>query len=151
MKITNKQLRLLIKEELQTVLNENDNNLQKLATMLKSEDPVTFKQAVELTDALEPFHRAEIYDIIKLHAKELRWRIKRWKSNLRDIEHGIDPFAPLTDFKTVYEPTPEKLEWVAKLSEEGIRETMPRLLELEELLSKFKTKYMVYVDHQTME
>ena len=150
MKITNKQLRKIINEELQLVLNENDNNLQKLATMLKSKDPETFNQAIELTDAIEPFHRAEIYDIIKKEVDNLKKRVKILKSDIFFAERGSDPYA-VTDWKTITKPDPAVLRSITTRAEAQINSLQPKLSKLEQLLSKFKTNDMVYVDDPTME
>lgn len=149
MKITNKQLRQIIKEELQLVLNENDDNLQKLATMLKSEDPETFNQAIHLTDSLEPFHRAEIYDIIKSHINELKEELFGHVRDATQARKGIN-YRINPGFNS-YEELKNYLNSVQQKAEMEAERIKPRLLELENLLSKFETSNMVYVDDPAME
>ena len=149
MKVTNKQLRQIIKEELNRVLNENENHLQKLVTMLKSEDSETFNQAIQLTNSLEPFHRAEVYDIIKSHISELKKQLFRHERDATQARKGINyrvnpGFTSQEELKSYLDSVQQKAEMEAE-------RTKSRLLELENLLSKFETSDMVYVNDPMME
>lgn len=149
MKMTNEQLRQIIKEELELVLNESDDDLQKLATMLKSEDPAAFNQAIELTKSLEPLHRAEIYDIIKSHVAQLKEELFSHVRDATQARKGIN-YRINPGFDS-YEELKSYLDSVQQKAEMEIERIKPRLSELENLLSKFKTRDMVYVDDPMME
>ena len=64
MKLTNKQIRQIIKEELNNVLNENisEEKMLKLADMFISNDEESFKHALMLLETLEIFQKVSYKD-----------------------------------------------------------------------------------------
>ena len=64
MKLTNKQIRQIIKEELNKILNENisPEKMNFLADMFLSEDEANFRQALLLLESIEVFQHVKLED-----------------------------------------------------------------------------------------
>ena len=78
MKITNKQLKQIIKEELSYILNEQEDRIQKLARYIRNGDTEDLIHGLELLEAaeLEPWHRADLYQAIKSHVDPIKEKMK---------------------------------------------------------------------------
>jgi len=74
MKLTNKQIKKIIKEELNKVLNENigKEKLMSIADMFISNDEESFKQALMLLEALEIFQHVKFQDKTTEYPDEMK-------------------------------------------------------------------------------
>ena len=147
MKLTNKQLKQIIKEELQNVLNEDRDKINKLSDYIVKGDKEALLHGIELlkTAELEPWHRAELYSAIKSHLPEIRKRIEKSDEDLNHYDDGLR--GHLWQYPVSHE------DWEKGYAREEARniELKKELAEIEDLLSKFKTNDMVYVDDPMME
>ena len=128
MKLTNKQIRQIIKEELTKVLNENigKEKMLKLADMFISNDEESFKHALMLLETLEIFQHVtsedrttEYEDSMKHNEKyrdnkreDYRWLMlatPEFYEAAAEVLGEIGRFGPMVVFDKVY--TDEKYRW----------------------------------------
>ena len=151
MKITNEQLKQIIKEELSYVLHEEqEDKIQKLARYIRNGDKYDLFHGLDLLQAaeLEPWSRADLYQAIKQHVDPIKEEMKSLSTEIYELREKlwgrkqtqIPAFFPF--FKKEIDKAEKKYEELrSELSE----------IEARIDLSKFKTNSMVYVDDPTME
>lgn len=146
MKITNKQLKQIIKEELSYILNEQEDNIQKLAHYIRNGDTEDLIHGLELLEAaeLEPWHRADLYQAIKSHVDPIKEKMKSLSLEIYELRS-----QSLGRMQTQW-PDSYLLSQTEKLEKEH-NQLKSKLDVIEPVLSKFKTHSMVYVDDLTME
>jgi len=146
MKITNKQLKQIIKEELSYILNEQEDRIQKLARYIRNGDTEDLIHGLELIEAagLEPWHRADLYQAIKQHVDPIKEEMKSLSMKIYELREQLWG-------RIQTQRPPNHLEQKLNEAEQKYEELKFELRQIEPVLSKFKTNSMVYVDDPTME
>jgi len=145
MKLTSKQLRQIIKEELNKVLNEERDTITRLSDYITKGNKEDLFHGIELLKAaeLEPWHRAELHSAINTHLVEIQKDIRSYEQDLQELENESRSPTPRVTYKELFS---HMREAEGKLAELEIQAK-----ELEDLLSNFKVNDMVYLDDPTME
>jgi len=147
MKITNKQLKQIVKEELSYVLHEQEEDTtQKLARYIRNGDKEALFHGLQLLEAaeLEPWSRADLYQAIKQHADSIKEKMKILSSEIYELHQAM-----MGRGMTQYQPYVVEKKY-KQLTEEWDQLNI-EMKQIEPVLSKFKTNSMVYVDDPTME
>ena len=149
MKITNKQLKQIIKEELSYVLLvEQEDKIQKLARYIRNGDKNALIHGLELLQAveLEPWSRSDLYQAIKQHVDPIKEEMKSLSMEIYELREQLWG-------RMQTQTPPNFIKKELDKAEKKYEELRSELSEIEARidLSKFKTNSMVYVDDPTME